>query len=125
MTSPCTITLEACTSWRRLIRTSVVAPALGGSQTVDTMARKIARNFIGVHSLCDIHCAHKGSEFIPRISHHQISRPWRGPWKHADLEIDRGRAIARCLKLVRSEEHTSELQSPVHLVCRLLLEKKN
>src|SRR5690348_18165999 len=27
----------------------------------------------------------------------------------------------RCL---RSEEHTSELQSPVHLVCRLLLEKK-
>src|SRR5258708_11171401 len=25
---------------------------------------------------------------------------------------------------VRSEEHTSELQSPDHLVCRLLLEKK-
>src|SRR5690348_17388418 len=28
-----------------------------------------------------------------------------------------------CIRL-RSEEHTSELQSPVHLVCRLLLEKK-
>src|SRR6266487_16038 len=27
-------------------------------------------------------------------------------------------------KRTRSEEHTSELQSPVHLVCRLLLEKK-
>src|SRR5690348_17741848 len=27
--------------------------------------------------------------------------------------------------MARSEEHTSELQSPVHLVCRLLLEKKN
>src|SRR6266487_6316691 len=27
-------------------------------------------------------------------------------------------------RAVRSEEHTSELQSPVHLVCRLLLEKK-
>src|SRR5258708_27414129 len=26
--------------------------------------------------------------------------------------------------LIRSEEHTSELQSPDHLVCRLLLEKK-
>src|SRR5690348_17734125 len=26
--------------------------------------------------------------------------------------------------ITRSEEHTSELQSPVHLVCRLLLEKK-
>src|SRR5690348_17653716 len=29
------------------------------------------------------------------------------------------------LQRARSEEHTSELQSPVHLVCRLLLEKKN
>ena len=27
-------------------------------------------------------------------------------------------------KKVRSEEHTSELQSPMYLVCRLLLEKK-
>src|SRR5438876_6960112 len=30
----------------------------------------------------------------------------------------------RVLIVDRSEEHTSELQSPVHLVCRLLLEKK-
>src|SRR5690348_17760920 len=30
----------------------------------------------------------------------------------------------RQMKNTRSEEHTSELQSPVHLVCRLLLEKK-
>src|SRR5689334_24717848 len=29
------------------------------------------------------------------------------------------------LHAVRSEEHTSELQSQFHLVCRLLLEKKN
>src|SRR5437879_10460884 len=28
------------------------------------------------------------------------------------------------VKVVRSEEHTSELQSPMYLVCRLLLEKK-
>src|SRR5437763_3432259 len=34
---------------------------------------------------------------------------------------DRG-AVALCW---RSEEHTSELQSPMYLVCRLLLEKKN
>src|SRR5690348_18094890 len=27
------------------------------------------------------------------------------------------------MRVARSEEHTSELQSPVHLVCRLLLEK--
>src|SRR2546426_11090934 len=29
-----------------------------------------------------------------------------------------------CWKIQRSEEHTSELQSPCNLVCRLLLEKK-
>src|SRR5258708_29448832 len=31
----------------------------------------------------------------------------------------------RLLAAARSEEHTSELQSPDHLVCRLLLEKKH
>src|SRR5438552_16334732 len=42
------------------------------------------------------------------------------------------RAVARWTRrpaewahVPRSEEHTSELQSPDHLVCRLLLEKKN
>src|SRR5690348_17689547 len=34
------------------------------------------------------------------------------------------RKVARLHYQIRSEEHTSELQSPVHLVCRLLLEKK-
>src|SRR2546423_3349050 len=32
--------------------------------------------------------------------------------------------IGRVLDVGRSEEHTSELQSPAYLVCRLLLEKK-
>src|SRR5690348_17999692 len=36
-----------------------------------------------------------------------------GKWSGTEVKID-GR---------RSEEHTSELQSPVHLVCRLLLEQ--
>src|SRR5258708_29904323 len=40
-------------------------------------------------------------------------------------EIDRLDAIGALINLGdRSEEHTSELQSPDHLVCRLLLEKK-
>src|SRR5258708_23632016 len=34
------------------------------------------------------------------------------------------RTIHRQTGKIRSEEHTSELQSPDHLVCRLLLEKK-
>src|SRR5437660_3067597 len=35
------------------------------------------------------------------------------------------KAVNAPVKVVRSEEHTSELQSRGHLVCRLLLEKKN
>src|SRR5687768_17741165 len=33
-------------------------------------------------------------------------------------------AVVKLLNEARSEEHTSELQSRLHLVCRLLLEKK-
>src|SRR6266487_4259446 len=44
-------------------------------------------------------------------------------------EVDRDGGLGPCHLApfavhFRSEEHTSELQSPVHLVCRLLLEKK-
>src|SRR5207248_11088653 len=42
---------------------------------------------------------------------------YRQPIMRADIEAIRG---VHC----RSEEHTSELQSPYDLVCRLLLEKK-
>src|SRR5258708_31574499 len=34
-------------------------------------------------------------------------------------------SVVDFIEVNRSEEHTSELQSPDHLVCRLLLEKKN
>src|SRR5437762_4985425 len=43
------------------------------------------------------------------------------------IEVDGEEEIRRGLEqmqLLRSEEHTSELQSPMYLVCRLLLEKK-
>src|SRR5438876_4274267 len=41
------------------------------------------------------------------------------------LELLMATELAGRARQERSEEHTSELQSPVHLVCRLLLEKKN
>src|SRR3989449_6649092 len=41
----------------------------------------------------------------------------RGPRLYRNLLPTKGRSM-------RSEEHTSELQSRLHLVCRLLLEKK-
>src|SRR2546422_5269735 len=44
-----------------------------------------------------------------------------GLWAY---EIDTRETIERSKREIRSEEHTSELQSRLHLVCRLLLEKK-
>src|SRR5262245_63415172 len=43
------------------------------------------------------------------------------------MHLDHGNGPTTCLTAIqnRSEEHTSELQSLRHLVCRLLLEKKN
>src|SRR5437868_9738290 len=53
----------------------------------------------------------------------------RHDWKGAQRVIFRTRSSLRALQVVprelRSEEHTSELQSRFDLVCRLLLEKKN
>src|SRR5437879_8895745 len=41
-----------------------------------------------------------------------------------DRGANRSRAASGASRQRRSEEHTSELQSPMYLVCRLLLEKK-
>src|SRR5690554_7390715 len=48
---------------------------------------------------------------------HRLQRQW-----HLQSAAD---AMALSAATIRSEEHTSELQSRPHLVCRLLLEKKN
>src|SRR2546422_5818320 len=49
------------------------------------------------------------ASYQPADIHPTQSAPFHGLWVHEDS---------------RSEEHTSELQSRLHLVCRLLLEKK-
>src|SRR5438309_8064433 len=45
-------------------------------------------------------------------------------WHGLAVEAIRLVGLAAAVEAVRSEEHTSELQSQFHLVCRLLLEKK-
>src|SRR5437870_9709621 len=51
---------------------------------------------------------------------HQVFELW---WKEAAFELGSIRSLLQQFNLPRSEEHTSELQSRGHLVCRLLLEK--
>src|SRR5947207_7523853 len=55
--------------------------------------------------------------FGPNLHHQRI-------WVPELKKFVRIRVTARGLKTIRSEEHTSELQSHSDLVCRLLLEKK-
>src|SRR2546430_7597494 len=47
-----------------------------------------------------------------------------GEHDHDDLGVLHGRERGKPRGVLRSEEHTSELQSQSNLVCRLLLEKK-
>src|SRR5437762_9607481 len=50
---------------------------------------------------------------------------WRAHTPHHHIGLSEIPAEAVCPgRRARSEEHTSELQSPMYLVCRLLLEKK-
>src|SRR5438309_6321569 len=69
----------------------------------------------------------QGSEV--RIAGGHRRRPFAGAWRRrgctsASSRGTSGRAAPGSCAGRRSEEHTSELQSQFHLVCRLLLEKK-
>src|SRR2546429_7286095 len=50
--------------------------------------------------------------------------PASPPQPKKEAVIAAGEIGSRLPEFIRSEEHTSELQSRLHLVCRLLLEKK-
>src|SRR5687768_17678086 len=74
---------------------------------------------------------HQSSEFLPKlfvnsghIPHkHFRAKPIYNRGPHS-LRIERNAIQNEIRHCIRSEEHTSELQSRLHLVCRLLLEKK-
>src|SRR5260370_27860084 len=59
---------------------------------------------------------------------HQVkaqARPSSNNWEVSGCILRRlSRELERVARWIRSEEHTSELQSHLNLVCRLLLEKK-
>src|SRR5437762_3895544 len=62
---------------------------------------------------------------LPRSSG-TLSRSRGSPrFSKAMTRVDSAEASCERGLINRSEEHTSELQSPMYLVCRLLLEKKN
>src|SRR5687768_18091307 len=60
----------------------------------------------------------------PRSTLFPYTTLFRSLLVHAEPEPDQPAEPRRINRARRSEEHTSELQSRLHLVCRLLLEKK-
>src|SRR5690625_6289053 len=60
----------------------------------------------------------------PRSTLFPYTTLFRSPKQHADVDHQKVLLAYDLSMLLRSEEHTSELQSRGHLVCRLLLEKK-
>src|SRR5699024_1081966 len=74
----------------------------------------------------DSACLHLGAVPDGR-EHHRVDRSWKllnRAWKHLARTARRRAASLAESRHLRSEEHTSELQSRFDLVCRLLLEKK-
>src|SRR5260370_29895610 len=61
----------------------------------------------------------------PRSTLFPYTTLFRSPLLSPHMLYSWGAASSRSRKASRSEEHTSELQSHLNLVCRLLLEKKN
>src|SRR5438876_5549372 len=62
--------------------------------------------------------------FVRQTDPTEASRPASGGPHHGHARPSVPACPLKTRRHRRSEEHTSELQSPVHLVCRLLLEKK-
>src|SRR2546426_2979794 len=69
----------------------------------------------------------KGAEYVPAaatVSVVGVAMPPKAPRRRPGRPITPSPDSSSPADASRSEEHTSELQSPCNLVCRLLLEKK-
>src|SRR5256885_269068 len=74
-----------------------------------------------VNALEDWVDAGKNFHFVSNVDGHELGHVLRRVRPHSTLFL----IASKSFTTARSEEHTSELQSPCNLVCRLLLEKKN
>src|SRR5258705_4963927 len=64
------------------------------------------------------------STLFPYTTLFRSNRKWRWPFCNEGSAVMGVKSLEVIITALRSEEHTSELQSLRHLVCRLLLEKK-
>src|SRR5207248_5934560 len=88
--------------------------------TLFRSVQEIHRQLVGVRLVLCIAPSHRQSILRPA----QVEIISRHLGENADQHIIQRRLRRLHFRPARSEEHTSELQSPYDLVCRLLLEKK-
>src|SRR5438876_8568309 len=94
--------------------------------TVQISERQLARIESGRDQVARVRVGRKDYVLLSRSFYEQV-RPLLDYMTRQPAKASDARATAEWTEeknARRSEEHTSELQSPVHLVCRLLLEKK-
>src|SRR5256884_3304410 len=97
----------------RLARPEVILASNTSSISMTTLAATTKRpdRFVGMHFMNP----------VPVMVLVEVIRAL----ETSDVTFETTMKLAEKLGKNRSEEHTSELQSRLHLVCRLLLEKKN
>src|SRR5437762_10033188 len=99
---------------------STILPPFRGRRAVENFVKKACipfRRFVTRISLYDLNLT------FPQVCRLAV-RLVPPLWASVRCVVS-GAKSTGCKKPKRSEEHTSELQSPMYLVCRLLLEKKN
>src|SRR5207248_10985693 len=93
------------------------SPAL---HTLHSFPTRRSSDLVGVSLVASFAVLRRGLQAVRHTHPAQIRRPYRRfAGRHRLIGEEDDRAL-----IGRSEEHTSELQSPYELVCRLLLEKK-
>src|SRR5580693_9828586 len=96
-------------------------PAVTESRAFPSRARVVIIGGGVIGTSVAYHLAERGCTDVLLLEQGQLSC---GTTWHAAGLVGLLRATESGTRLVRSEEHTSELQSQFHLVCRLLLEKQ-
>src|SRR5690606_40867052 len=94
-------------------------------ETLTTIAKAASVQYAKVRPIEHVHPLVRTARQLERVLQEISSAPGIVLYTIVNRELTE-RLEQRCRELaVRSEEHTSELQSRENLVCRLLLEKKN
>src|SRR5947208_4925126 len=109
----------------RLGQTSIRVDVVGGRKRPDAglSPRVLAAIIAGVLVLAGAGIA--GGLYLKKRAQNRRDRATLAAFIASARESQKSKPCAAAVdKVGRSEEHTSELQSPDHLVCRLLLEKK-